>query len=600
MTTEVQRESTPTLLQQVSDLAVQWDRPDVAAVLTHARSLSADPVATVVVAGETKRGKSRFVNALVSASVCPVDADVASNAYLAVSYGQTPTARVFTEEQPNGMAIELSDIPTWTSELGNPGNIRRVKLAEANVPAPLLASGIRLIDTPGVGGLVAAHRQVTLAALSVADALLFVVDAEAPISRPECDFLTEAAKRVNSVILVLTKADLYSNWEQIFDEDKELLAARDTRFNAIPFVAVSSAEKEDADEAGDPQLADESGFTGVERILRAQIAGRATHLRVMNLALTIRAAIDQLEAPERLTALANDAEQARTLEIARAARAAHIERTKNYSSVLFIEHQRRVANPIQLEFRRRLRAITEYYENRITSDEQDALALPQELDAELRGLACDMRTEIARAAGELLQHLADLYAVAPLAEVAMTIEPTPLPDDFLPYEDGVGSPHRPTRAQSITKTSALMRSALYGRSLAAAMGPVGLLIGVAVGGLGLIGNDWAQRKERSRQAARGLVYKAMETARTEIDADLRARLLDAQQLVQQEVRFSIEQRNAELAEQITRCERAISQDSVDRKADQAEASRRLECIAGLRANADELYRRAEELISQND
>src|SRR5262249_27246109 len=229
----------------------EWHRPDVVATLARARNLRSDPVATVVVAGEEKRGKSRFLNALVSAAVCPVAADVASNTYVSLSYGPIPAARVFTDEWPEGMAIEVAEVPAWSGELGNPGNARRVKLVEVNLPARLLADGIRCVDTPGVGGLVAAHRQLTLAALSWADALLFVMDAEAPISRPECDFLTEAAGRVGSVILVLTKADLYYSWEQILDENRQLLTASDARFAAVPFLAVSSAEKEEADGSGD-------------------------------------------------------------------------------------------------------------------------------------------------------------------------------------------------------------------------------------------------------------------------------------------------------------------------------------------------------------
>ena len=50
--------------------------------------------------------------------------------------------------------------------------------------APLLAN-LSIVDTPGVGGLEAAHGEIAQAAVRQATALLFVLDAGAPLTRPE-------------------------------------------------------------------------------------------------------------------------------------------------------------------------------------------------------------------------------------------------------------------------------------------------------------------------------------------------------------------------------------------------------------------------------
>ena len=51
-------------------------------------------------------------------------------------------------------------------------------------------------------------------------ALLFVVDASSPFSKPELDFLIEASKRVNFVLFALTKCDASPGWRTILADNK--------------------------------------------------------------------------------------------------------------------------------------------------------------------------------------------------------------------------------------------------------------------------------------------------------------------------------------------------------------------------------------------
>lgn len=81
---------------------------------------------------------------------------------------------------------------------------------------PVLERGIVLIDTPGVGGMGRGHRDLALAALGQADALLFTVSAEEPVARSELEFLVEASERTEQVVLVVTKSD--SNSEAVNGE----------------------------------------------------------------------------------------------------------------------------------------------------------------------------------------------------------------------------------------------------------------------------------------------------------------------------------------------------------------------------------------------
>ena len=63
---------------------------------------------------------------------------------------------------------------------GCPTGVRPPRRIEVTHPAPLLQY-LSLVDTPGVGGLDPLHAEIALDAVDRATALLFVVDASAPV-----------------------------------------------------------------------------------------------------------------------------------------------------------------------------------------------------------------------------------------------------------------------------------------------------------------------------------------------------------------------------------------------------------------------------------
>ena len=96
----------------------------------------------------------------------------------------------------------------------------RVAGVEIQLPRKLLAGGLVLVDTPGVGGLGSAHAAASLAAISMADAVLFVTDASQELTRSELDFLRQARELCRTVVCVLTKTDFYPAWRTIRDLDE--------------------------------------------------------------------------------------------------------------------------------------------------------------------------------------------------------------------------------------------------------------------------------------------------------------------------------------------------------------------------------------------
>ena len=163
-------------------------RTDLAARLAASRRAIGDPAVRVVVAGEFKMGKSALVNALLESPVCPVDEDLATAVPTLVRWAATPEAQTTARSdgigaEPIVSAIAYDDRADYCSEAGNHDNDRGLQLVELGLPVPMLAAGMQLVDTPGVGGLASVHNAATVAALPAADAVLFVVRRRAGAER---------------------------------------------------------------------------------------------------------------------------------------------------------------------------------------------------------------------------------------------------------------------------------------------------------------------------------------------------------------------------------------------------------------------------------
>ena len=196
---------------------------------------------TVVVVGETNRGKSSLVNALLATQrLSPVDADVATASYLVVRYGEAWAARACYPGQLDPVPFDLADLPNWVSSAGElPPGALPPRHVEVDAPVPLLQR-LSLVDTPGVGGLDSVHGELAVEASAGATALLFVADASAPLTRGELDFLNRVGERVETVLFALTKTDQFGSWRRIAEVNQALLAEHAPRFAGAEFHPVSA------------------------------------------------------------------------------------------------------------------------------------------------------------------------------------------------------------------------------------------------------------------------------------------------------------------------------------------------------------------------
>ena len=319
-----------------------YTRPDLATRLQQTRARLADPNVRVLVVGEFKQGKSQLVNALVNATVCPVDDDIATAVPTLVRHGDETTVTLVRESGPDGAACERTPVPVerlaeYVSEAGNPGNRDRLTRAEVTLPRKLLSSGLVLVDTPGVGGLGSAHGAATMSALPTADAVVLVSDASQEYSAPELEFMSAAMKLCPNVGCVVTKTDLYPHWRRIVELDEGHL--RSAGIDA-PIHPVSSALRLHAARTQDMDLIAESGFGELVGFLLRTVVARADDLDRTSvsqdvlitchaLSATMRAELISQEDPERAGRLAADLERARTRVDALRTRSARWQTTLN-------------------------------------------------------------------------------------------------------------------------------------------------------------------------------------------------------------------------------------------------------------------------------
>jgi predicted transglutaminase-like cysteine proteinase len=294
-----------------------YKRGDLAARLALAKASLADPAIHIVVAGEFKQGKSSLVNALVAASVCPVDDDVATAVPTHIRYGETVAADLlFDGEPPRREPTTVEEVRRYVTENGAgppPAGV------EIRLPRKLLAGGLVLVDTPGVGGLGSVHAAASLAAISQANAVIFVTDASQELTRSELDFVRQAHQLCRTVICVVTKTDFYPAWRRIRELNERHLAAA----GGVAVLAVSSSLRAMAVKANDAALNAESGFADLVRFVSDRVSGGAAARLAADAAVEVVSVADQLIAmfeAER-TALSDPAASQTVIETLNATKA---------------------------------------------------------------------------------------------------------------------------------------------------------------------------------------------------------------------------------------------------------------------------------------
>jgi small GTP-binding protein len=287
-------------VQQVHDLAnatlkaahKRGAKPLINEILDIGNALRGD--ATVAVIGRRSFGKSRLLAALVGAEVTPSQTDVATNTYIQIEHAAgAPRALVhFSDPEREAEEIPLDRLPEYAVIGGeHAGDVAYVRVL---VDTPVLRDGLRLIDTPGLGGSDRAHEEITLRVLEDADALLLVLDAEQPVTDDEREVLRRAREHVAHVVIVANKAEGEHAEQLAFNVD----ALGEPILPVSAMLAIEAETMRAADPDAYAMVREHSGLDALEAALRAM--GSAVRRDRYTLLLErASAALDDLTAPDR-------------------------------------------------------------------------------------------------------------------------------------------------------------------------------------------------------------------------------------------------------------------------------------------------------------
>ena len=171
----------------------------------------------VAVLGQFKRGKSSLLNALLGQELLPTAVVPLTAVPTFLRYGDALALRASysdggtAEDQEAGSIDELRQaLEGLVTEAGNPGNRLGVSQVEVFLPSALLAQGVVLIDTPGIGSTLRHNTEATLNFLPQCDAAFFVMSTDPPITEAEAQFLKAVRDKVRRIFFLLNKVDYLS------------------------------------------------------------------------------------------------------------------------------------------------------------------------------------------------------------------------------------------------------------------------------------------------------------------------------------------------------------------------------------------------------
>jgi small GTP-binding protein len=168
----------------------------------------------LVVVGRFSRGKTSLMNAILGTDRLPTGIVPLTSVITTVAYGSTERVIVNYEGQRLPNEVPLALLPEYITQHHNPGNVRRVRLAEVQLPSEILRRGFHFVDTPGMGSPIPENTATTTSFLPEADAFLLVTSYESPLSDEEVKIIRAAASSQHRIFIVLNKHDTVGREER--------------------------------------------------------------------------------------------------------------------------------------------------------------------------------------------------------------------------------------------------------------------------------------------------------------------------------------------------------------------------------------------------
>lgn len=228
-------------LSQFHQFTIDVGNKELQQHISNLRSNINEPFLFVVV-GEVKSGKSSFINALLGAEVCKVDAAPCTDVVQKIEYSENPAEH------------KLSD-----------------QYKKIGVNAEILKS-IAIVDTPGTNTIIEHHQEITEKFIPNSDLVLFVFPAKNPHTQSAWDLLNFVSDEwKKNVVFILQQADLTRPEELKVNIDKtKEYAIKKGISNPLVFPTSAILEFEGKDT---------SGFKEIREFIQNTVTG-GKHLKL--------------------------------------------------------------------------------------------------------------------------------------------------------------------------------------------------------------------------------------------------------------------------------------------------------------------------------
>jgi small GTP-binding protein len=211
------------ILARLRILAGSSEDQQVLSDLEAADRRLSEAVFKLVVLGEYKRGKTTLINALLGEPVLPMAVVPLTSVVTEVQHGTTPEARI-EFLRGGSRSVPLDKLPAYVTEPENPQNRLGVARAVVRYPARLLAEGVTIVDTPGIGSVFEHNSEVTYRFLEESDAVVIVLAADQPLTAEERALLRALNEITDRILFAVNRVDVLTPDEA----DASLQFIRDT------------------------------------------------------------------------------------------------------------------------------------------------------------------------------------------------------------------------------------------------------------------------------------------------------------------------------------------------------------------------------------
>lgn len=540
------------LRERLAAEARRVQRDDLVQLLDDLPAVDEPGPIRVLVVGETKRGKSTLLNTLVGRpDLSPVGVDLTTSCWLEVAHGDRDEAEVVLADPAAGEPVRrpcaLRDVARYVAI----GKVTEPVIGvQVRIASPVLR-GITLVDTPGVGGLNSGHSRTTLAALRAADALLLVCDSRQPVLKPEIDFLAEAALRVPTVVVAVTRCDLNPRFAEVVDATREILTRR-PGLESVPVLPVAPPLADHAAELTDPRrsqrMQEFSGIPVLVDTLRTYSAAGAAGTRLANAARVLAQVCRTLRnrSDEIVDMLDGNTDREREVRREIATLRSFLDDIPRLAVPV---HQSldRLRDDVATSFDLAIDALHRQYSSRVEEASAALLSeLPFRLTGDITGAAVAVLEETADRSARIVAGLGPQLGGADQRPVAFATAP----EQFViglkppPRSDGQGSADLPSSAELFTTLVNLLAGSAAVVSFLTGPGVIAASIALAAGASWLTSKGSAEQAQRASLAA--WIDDATAEARVRFRAEIGRRVRDAESRVSEALPALIAARERDL------------------------------------------------------